>query len=49
MWVVGNGNLSYARHDTNAAIDNYHANMKAIPLLQRVDSMGDVWIGQYMN
>jgi hypothetical protein len=29
MWVVGNHNLLYARQDTNAAIENYHANMKA--------------------
>jgi len=28
MWVVGNWNLPYARHDTNVAIENYHANFK---------------------
>jgi len=27
---VGNCNLPYAGHDTNAAIENYHANLKAI-------------------
>ncbi len=29
MWVVGNHNLPYVGHDTNVAIENYHANMKA--------------------
>jgi hypothetical protein len=29
MWVVGNFNLLYARQDTNATIENYHANLKA--------------------
>ncbi len=29
MWVVGNYNLPYARQDTNVAIENYHANLKA--------------------
>jgi hypothetical protein len=29
MWVVGNWNIPYARQDTNAAIENYHANLKA--------------------
>jgi hypothetical protein len=30
MWVVGNRNLLYVGHDTNVAIENYHANLKAI-------------------
>jgi hypothetical protein len=30
MWVVGNRNFPYARQDINAAIKNYHANLKAI-------------------
>jgi hypothetical protein len=30
MWVMGNQNLPYASHDTNAAIESYHANLKAI-------------------
>jgi hypothetical protein len=29
MWVVSNRNLPYAWQDTNAAIENYHANLKA--------------------
>ncbi len=29
MRVVGNFNLAYARQDTNVAIENYHANLKA--------------------
>jgi hypothetical protein len=29
MWVVGNQNFPYARQYTNAAIKNYHANLKA--------------------
>jgi len=29
MWVVGNCNLPFARQDTNATIENYHANLKA--------------------
>ena len=28
-WVVGNRNLCYAGQDTNAAIESYHANLKA--------------------
>jgi hypothetical protein len=32
MWVVGNRNLPYVRHDTNAAIKNDHANLKATHL-----------------
>jgi hypothetical protein len=30
IWVVGNHNLPYAGQDTNVAIENYHANLKAI-------------------
>jgi hypothetical protein len=29
IWVVGNHNLPYARQNTNVAIENYHANLKA--------------------
>jgi hypothetical protein len=29
MWVVGHCNLPYAGHDTNAAIESYHSNLKA--------------------
>ncbi len=29
MWMVGNHNLPYIGQDTNAAIKNYHANLKA--------------------
>ena len=29
MWVVGHRNLPYAGHDTNAAIESYHSNLKA--------------------
>ncbi len=29
MWVVGNQNIPYAKHDTNGVIENYHANLKA--------------------
>ncbi len=29
MWVVGNRNLPYVGQDTNEAIENYHANLKA--------------------
>lgn len=29
MWVVGNQNLPYVGHDTNAMIENYYANLKA--------------------
>jgi hypothetical protein len=29
MWMVGNHTLLYAGHDTNAAINNYYANLKA--------------------
>jgi hypothetical protein len=29
MWVVGNRNLPYVGQDTNVAIENYHANLKA--------------------
>ncbi len=28
MWVVGNQNIPYAGQDTNAKIENYHANLK---------------------
>jgi hypothetical protein len=29
MWMVGNHNLPSIVHDTNVAIENYHANLKA--------------------
>jgi hypothetical protein len=29
MWVMGNRNLPYANQDINAAIESYHANLKA--------------------
>ncbi len=29
MWVMGNWYLPYANHDTNVAIESYHANLKA--------------------
>ena len=29
MWIVGHWNLPYTRLDTNAAIENYHSNLKA--------------------
>jgi hypothetical protein len=29
MWVVGYRNLPYVGQDTNVAIENYHANLKA--------------------
>jgi hypothetical protein len=29
MWVIGNHNLPHATQDTNVAIENYHANLKA--------------------
>jgi hypothetical protein len=30
MWVVGFHNQSYARHDTNFAIERYYGNLKSV-------------------
>ena len=30
MWVTGFYNILHARQDTNAAIESYHVNMKAM-------------------
>ena len=30
MWVTGNQNFSHCGHDTNSAIESYHANLKSI-------------------
>lgn len=30
MWVTGNRNIPHANQDTNAAVENYHGNLKAI-------------------
>jgi hypothetical protein len=30
MWLTGNRHLPHAGQDTNAAIESYHGNMKAV-------------------
>ncbi len=35
MWVMGNQNLTYTGHDTNVAIESYHANLKAILIVTK--------------
>jgi hypothetical protein len=35
MWVMGNQNLIYTGHDTNVAIESYHANLKAILIVTK--------------
>jgi hypothetical protein len=30
IWVMGNQNFPYTSHDTNDAIESYHANLKTI-------------------
>ena len=30
MWIKGSRNIQHANQDTNAAVESYHANLKAI-------------------
>jgi len=48
MWMVGNHNLPYIGQDTNAAIENYHANLKAT-LCSFKGRFHGIRVGQYMN